>query len=526
MARSWTILLGVEICLTLSVPVLAGTYSGGSGTAEDPFRISSVADWQELIASSADWDKNFSLLNDIDFGGIDLTPVAPDASLDYGYQGPSFTGVFEGNHHVVGNATINLPSRDYVGLFGYLESPGQIRNLQVDNILVTAHNYAGGLVGINKSGTIFSCSAASSVGGFASGGLVGWNYGTMTSCRAAGNVTGTMAGGLAGHNISPGTITSSSATGFVSGAQVGGLVSQNSGTIVSCRASGNVTGTLDRTGGLASVNSGTIFSSSASGTVKGRNQVGGLVGSNIHDGSITGCSASGLVEGTQADVGGLTGENDGTIAACYATGSVNGKSAGGLVGHNELNGIVTSCYATGPVDFNVSGGLVGYNYGTIVSCYAIGSITGQSGGGGGLVGTSYSGSITSSFWDVQTSGLTDGVGKPDPDPAGLTGKTTAEMKTLSTFIDAGWDFVGESANGTADIWRMCADGVNYPRLAWEFSQIGDFDCPNGVAMEDLLYLAERWTATTPETIGASDANADDKANLPDFAILAARWLQE
>jgi len=32
------------------------------------------------------------------------------------------------------------------------------------------------------------------------------------------------------------------------------------------------------------------------------------------------------------------------------------------------------------------------------------------------------------------------------------GKTTAEMQMESTFTDAGWDFIGESVNGTEDIW--------------------------------------------------------------------------
>jgi hypothetical protein len=100
------------------------------------------------------------------------------------------------------------------------------------------------------------------------------------------------------------------------------------------------------------------------------------------------------------------------------------------------------------------------------------------------------------------------------------------MKTLATFMGAGWDFVGELANGTEDVWRMCADGVDYPRLSWEFSKTGDFDCPDGVAIDDLLYIASRWLATTPETIGAADANADGKLDLSEFAILAANWLRE
>jgi hypothetical protein len=47
-----------------------------------------------------------------------------------------------------------------------------------------------------------------------------------------------------------------------------------------------------------------------------------------------------------------------------------------------------------------------------------------------------------------------------------TGKTTAEMQTKSTFTDAGWDFVDETANGTEDIWWI-DEGRDYPRLWWE-----------------------------------------------------------
>ena len=50
--------------------------------------------------------------------------------------------------------------------------------------------------------------------------------------------------------------------------------------------------------------------------------------------------------------------------------------------------------------------------------------------------------------------------------SGGTGKTKAEMQTQSTFIDAGWDFLGESDNGTEDIWWI-VEGEDYPRLTWE-----------------------------------------------------------
>ncbi|NLH17094.1 MAG: hypothetical protein GX455_10990 [Phycisphaerae bacterium] len=40
---------------TFAAMVCAGTYSGGSGTVRDPYRIGTKADWQELISTASDW---------------------------------------------------------------------------------------------------------------------------------------------------------------------------------------------------------------------------------------------------------------------------------------------------------------------------------------------------------------------------------------------------------------------------------------------------------------------------------------
>jgi hypothetical protein len=40
------------------------------------------------------------------------------------------------------------------------------------------------------------------------------------------------------------------------------------------------------------------------------------------------------------------------------------------------------------------------------------------------------------------------------------------MQTAATFLRRGWDFVGETANGTEDICRT-EEGEDYPRLWWE-----------------------------------------------------------
>jgi hypothetical protein len=70
----------------------------------------------------------------------------------------------------------------------------------------------------------------------------------------------------------------------------------------------------------------------------------------------------------------------------------------------------------------------------------------------------WDGVITSSFWDIETSGWTISDGGE--------GKTTAEVQTESTFTEAGWDFAGETNNGTEDIWWI-DEGQDYPRLWWE-----------------------------------------------------------
>jgi hypothetical protein len=82
---------------------------------------------------------------------------------------------------------------------------------------------------------------------------------------------------------------------------------------------------------------------------------------------------------------------------------------------------------------------------------------------GGLVGLNNDGSIIASFWDMETSGQTTSDGGES--------KTTAEMQKVGTFTDAGWDFVGETDNGTEDIWWILK-GQDYPRLWWELPDDG------------------------------------------------------
>ena len=184
--------------------------------------------------------------------------------------------------------------------------------------------------------------------------------------------------------------------------------------------------------------------------------------------------------------------------------------------------MITFCYATGAVSgTDFVGGLCGYNRRTITSCYATGAVSGTSSSVGGLCGENYYYStISRSFWDIQTSGMTTS--------AGGTGKTTAQMQTLSTFTSAGWDFTNETTNGRNEIWRMCINGVDYPHLNWE-SIDGDFSCPDGINIEDLSYFIGRWLmkgcTVGNNYCGGADLNYSGVVDLVDWAIFAENWLK-
>ena len=158
------------------------------------------------------------------------------------------------------------------------------------------------------------------------------------------------------------------------------------------------------------------------------------------------------------NVGGLVGTNNGNISESLVTGSVNGsENVGGLVGIN--NGNVTDSFSRAQVKgLSIVGGLIGYNgaNGDINRTYAAGLVNATGGSAGGLIGLN-NGDVSSSFWDVQTTGQAtsagEGVGNAE-------GKSTEDMYNRTTFSDAGWDFV--------NIWRI-DDGEHYPELQVHFT---------------------------------------------------------
>ncbi|MEI7595783.1 MAG: LamG-like jellyroll fold domain-containing protein, partial [Bacteroidota bacterium] len=168
------------------------------------------------------------------------------------------------------------------------------------------------------------------------------------------------------------------------------------------------------------------------GTINGYSYVAGICGSPYTGSIITQCYTSGLTITGHDMVGGIGGYSYGSnINNCYSRSSVIATAAvaGGVLGYNNSTGVLANCYSTGTVSApSDKGGVLGVQGGSATT--------------------------TNSFWDYETSGLTSS--------AAGTMKTTAQMKTLSTFSGATWDFV------TTPIWKMDIRNDGYPYLAAQF----------------------------------------------------------
>jgi len=551
-----TLPLLITLILTTFSPNLfaEGTYSGGSGTAEDPYLIATAEDMNEIGENSDDWDAHFLLtadINLIDYNETNFNIIGHNSTTP-------FTGVFDGNGHTISNFTYESNSY-YVGLFGYAGqgSSGEpnvvIKNLTLKDPNVSGDDSVGAIVGCLSEGTLTNCSAVdvnisgrSAVGGLVgqngnienyhdpntytygtiencyatgtvsaerhSGGLVGCNgLGTISDCNANCSVSGKqLIGGLTGSNSSNGRILNSSAIASVSATEqlTGGLTGYNTGEILNCYVAGTVDGN-EMVGGLAGCNgyysnSGNISDSFSAAEVSGVNEVGGLVG-RLWTGSITGSCATGSVHGNDM-VGGMVGQLFfiGTISECFAAGNVSGNEfVGGLLGYNHYyDNILSNCYATGDVTgIDYTGGLLGYNNSMeILSCHATGNVTGID-YTGGLIGYSNEGEISYCYAQGSVSGYNN--------TAGLAGYIDAcpVMNSYSTGNVSGINNTG-GLLGYADSKSIYRDGRYYYHYSiishcYSSSNVEGNDCVGGL----LGHNRKSWILTscaTGDVIGDSN----------------------
>ncbi|MDB9203942.1 fimbrillin family protein [Odoribacter splanchnicus] len=215
-------------------------------------------------------DINITLGKNIDLTGKDWTPIG--TSFDN-----SYTGTFDGGGHTITGLTITTKDQ-FVGLFGYLNRAGTVKNVVMEGIQITSNHMFGN-----------------------TGGVAGFSWGTIENCSVSGSVSGTKCvGGVVGAQKA-GSITGCSSSATVKGTvDVGGVAGEKWGSMTACYATGNVTLEIDSPKNLSG---------------------GGLVGFNGGS-SVLACYATGNVTSTGSStgnvhIGGFLGDNYTTVTACY-----------------------------------------------------------------------------------------------------------------------------------------------------------------------------------------------------------------
>ena len=257
--------------------------SNGSYTVTSADGLINVAE----LVNGGKTDINITLDKNIDLTGKDWTPIG--TSFDN-----SYTGTFDGGGHTITGLTITTKDQ-FVGLFGYLDRAGTVKNVVMEDIQITSNH-------VLMSGN--------------TGGVVGYSWGTIENCSVSGSVSGTnCVGGVVGGQKA-GSIIGCSSSATVKGTRyVGGVAGEKQGTMIACYATGDVTLEIDSQRDLSG---------------------GGVVGFNIGS-RVLACYATGNVNSKgrstgNVHIGGLFGDSYTTVTACYWK---NNQEQG--IGRNQHN---------------------------------------------------------------------------------------------------------------------------------------------------------------------------------------------
>ncbi len=175
-------------------------FSGGTGLESDPYIIASAEDLSALADAVNNGENYLNTYFKIDdeVQSIDLNQVLPPDETDVedpfarmveegewtpiGNAATPFKGNFDGNNKPILNLNVNVD--EYAGLFGKC-ADGEIKNVEVNNVLIQAANYAGAIAGCAYTADITNCSVTGPVyieGNYMVGGITGYTYGDVTGC--------------------------------------------------------------------------------------------------------------------------------------------------------------------------------------------------------------------------------------------------------------------------------------------------------------------------------------------------------
>lgn len=303
---------------TLGVTIKQGLYSGGYGTAQQPYLISTNSDLISVLGDLSSSNNYYQLTSDIDLKGekIDVSGSGTRAS---------FEGVFDGNSFTIKNCTVKASNFNnnfpYVGLFG--RNNGTIKNLVLDNVICLTD----GLVAINNTNVSLSA-----------GTLVGYNAGVVYNCY-----------------VKNSAIRVSTDIKMDSGIlNVGGIVGYSEGLIEnSAFSNGNIYGMAIRGNGKINVGGivGTLAGSKISESYVNTSRI------NASNGGATTFTLGGIVGCMQTRTAEDTSIINPKLTMCLAYNISKNKdgSTFGYIAGTEEKGEFANCYYTALKEQSVSG---------------------------------------------------------------------------------------------------------------------------------------------------------------------------
>ena len=449
--------------LTGSPVVSIAIIDGQVATGAIPLEQGNILAFNKYANTTAGLTRHYKLTEN-----VTLSPVAVGES-NWEAIGPSglFTGSFDGQNHTISNLTINAPSSNCQGMFGWINgdgiTSGIVQNLGLISATVLGDaSIIGCVVGLNM-GSVLNCYTTGSVQSNSStvGGIAGWNGGLVKDCNSSCNVSGN----------------------DIYAWNVGGVVGENTGTVQNCFATGNVTNKSSQIGGVIGLNSGSVKYCYFIGSVVCNSlldttvSVGGVVGHNP-GGIVEKCYANGDVSGNVnvTFLGGVVGDNflNGRVENCYSTGFITGignSAAGGVAGTNA-DSTIQNCYTTSIISSHVSGGVAAANTGIIINCVVLNSTihSSQPTEIGRLV-SSNAATLTNNYARSSGMTLTTGLGPYTPldtvnadnnkDGANVDAGTGPGQYNSQDFWEntMGWSFSGPNA-----VWEMGPGPNPLPKL--------------------------------------------------------------
>ena len=482
----------------------AGLFSGGAGTEENPYKISSVRDFRNLITystsgytegggvtASAINSAYYQQTAQIDFKNVQMAPIGDSSN--------QFTGQYDGNGKQLQNVNINETGQ-FAGIFAYVNGSASIKDLTVSGNITktgsTDNSCAGGIAGIVRgAATVTGCTNNATITSSATytGGIAGRLYQSTSStaisgCTNNGSVTSSVSytGGIVGQQIRGGTIVECVNKGTVSGTSyVGGIV----GDMGAASAAPSAISFISFCRNDATINASANCS-------------GGIAGRIINGSVVSSCFAKGTVSSESYDVGGIAGlvqvnnSNDLSRVCVYdclsamnvtttRSGSSNEARTGGAVGFVSNNqaqyiaidncGVIATSVTVG--GGTKVGGFVGRfassnknkNRTRIRNCYTlVSSITNPDSLYGGFVGNAESyGELHYCYYVADATNVNINSNTTQDN---LTKKTAAEIASNATC---------ETFN--ANNYVLTIDGNNYgSSLGWNIPDGCDYPVPGSL----------------------------------------------